>query len=188
MTTAQLIRDARRASNLTQQALADRSGVSQPSIADIERSAHDTRVENLKRLLAAAGHRIIAIPTLARTAAEWADYIRAELHSERRSEDAAFRSLIGLSDDLASAPETIRTVLCVTPPIDTGDIRFDAAVAAVVDYHLSSANLPIPEWVQLPSKNLTDVWRVSRFTDDSDVPVAFRRHGVYLAASELASV
>ena len=109
MITAQLIRGARRESNLTQQALADRSGATQPSIADIERSAHDTRVENLVRLLAAAGHRIIALPTLARTVAEWGDYIRAELCSERRSEDAAFRSLIGLSDDLASAPETIRT-------------------------------------------------------------------------------
>jgi transcriptional regulator with XRE-family HTH domain len=42
MTTAQLIRGARRESNLTQQALADRSGATQPSIADIERSAHDT--------------------------------------------------------------------------------------------------------------------------------------------------
>ena len=188
MTSAQLIRGARRESNLTQQALADRSGATQPSIADIERSAHDTRVENLERLLAAAGHRIIALPTLARTVAEWSDYIRAELRSERHSEDAAFRSLVGLSDDLASAPETIRTALCVTSPVNTGDVRFDAAIAAVVDHHLSSANLPVPEWVRLPSKILTDTWRVSRFTDDAEVPAAFRRHGVHLAASELASV
>ncbi|MGH3733445.1 MAG: helix-turn-helix domain-containing protein [Acidimicrobiales bacterium] len=188
MTTAQLVREARRASNLTQQALADRSGVSQPSIADIERSAHDTRVENLSRLLGAAGHRIIAIPTLAGTAAEWGDYIRAELNSERRSEDAAFRSLIGLSDDLTSASVTIRSALCVTEPANTGDVRFDAAIAAVVDHHLSSADLPVPEWVQLPSRKLKNIWRVSRFTDDADVPPAFRRHGVHLAESELASV
>jgi transcriptional regulator with XRE-family HTH domain len=151
MTTAQLIRGARRESNLTQQALADRSGATQPSIADIERSAHDTRVENLERLLAAAGHRIIALPTLARTVAEWGDYIRAELCTERHSEEIAFRSLVGLSDDLASAPETIRTALCVTSPVNTGDVRFDAAIAAVVDHHLSSANLPVPEWVRLPT-------------------------------------
>ena len=188
MTTAQLIRGARRASNLTQQALADRSGTTQPSIADIERSAHDTRVENLERLLAAAGHRIITLPTLARTVAEWGDYIRGELRAEHPSEEVAFRSLVGLSDDLASAHETIRTALCVTSPVDTGDLRFDAAIAAVVDHHLSSANLPVPEWVRLPSRILTDPWRVSRFTDDADVPPAFQRHGVHLAASELASV
>jgi transcriptional regulator with XRE-family HTH domain len=188
VTTAQLIRGARRESNLTQQALAERSGATQPSIADIERSAHDTRVENLERLLAAAGHRIIILPTLARTVAEWGDDIRAELCSEHPREDVAFRSLIGLSDDLASAPKTIRTALCVTSPVNTGDVRFDAAIAAVVDHHLSSDRLPVPEWVQGPSKILTDPWRVSRFTDDADVPAAFRRHGVYLAASELVSV
>lgn len=188
MTTAQLIRGARRESNLTQQALAERSGATQPSIADIERSAHDTRVENLVRLLAAAGHRIIILPTLARTVAEWGDYIREELCSELPREDAAFRSIVGLSDDLASAPKTIRTALCITSPINTGDLRFDAAIAAVVDHHLSSDNLPVPEWVQLPSKFLGDPWKVSRFTDDGDVPAAFRRHGVLLAASELASV
>jgi hypothetical protein len=93
-----------------------------------------------------------------------------------------------LSDDLGSAPKTIRTALCVTSPVNTGDVRFDAAIAAVVDHHLSSDRLPVPEWVQGPSKILTDPWRVSRFTDDADVPAAFRRHGVYLAASELVSV
>lgn len=188
MPAGQLVRTARRGSSLTQRALAARAGLRQPALADIERSAHDTRGEQLDRLVNAAGWRLVVLPTAARPAAEWADYLYQELRSESRSDAFAVRVLVGLSDDLASVSKPLRVALSVAPPAPCGDARFDAAIAAVVDHYLSRDRSPVPSWVREPSRVLRDPWIVSPHTDPADVPAAFRRHGVLLAVSELASV
>jgi transcriptional regulator with XRE-family HTH domain len=188
MSTAQLVREARRGRGLTQRDLASRAGVTQPALADIERSAHDTRGGALNRLVGAAGYRLFVLPTTAHSAADWADLLYQEFRSPRRSEEVAFRALIGLNDDLVSVSGPLRVALCVAPPALCGDPRFDAGVAAVVDYQLSKARLPVPSWVREPSRVLKEAWLVSPYTDLAEVPAAFRRHGVQLAQSELASV
>lgn len=188
MSTAQLVREARRGGGFSQRDLAARSGVTQPALADIERSAHDTRVAMLNRLIGAAGYRLFVLPTTASSAADWADFIYQELRSTRRSEETAFRALIGLNDDLASLSKPLQVALCVAPPGPCGDTRFDAGVAAIVDYRLSEARLPVPSWVRESSRTLSEAWRVSPYTAVVDVPEAFRRHAVLLALSELASV
>jgi transcriptional regulator with XRE-family HTH domain len=188
MTTAQLIREARRGKGITQRALASKAGVSQPALADIERSAHDTRVSSLDRLVGAAGYKLFVLPTTRSAATSWADFIFQELRSERRSEAVAFRALIGLSDDIAGAPAPLRVALCVAAPPPCGDARFDAAIAAIVEYHLRKDSLPLPEWVREPARMLEEPWVVSPYTEISEVPAVFRRHGVLLAESELASV
>lgn len=188
MTTAQLVREARRGGGLTQRALAQKAGISQPSLADIERSAHDTRVTFLDHLVRAAGYRLFLLPTTSSSAASWADAIYEELRSTRHSEGVAFRALIGLSDDLSAAHGPLRVALCVANPAPCGDARFDAAIAAIVDYHLTRDKLPRPEWVRDPSRVLLEPWELSPYTDILDVPLVFQRHGVLLAQSELASV
>jgi transcriptional regulator with XRE-family HTH domain len=188
MPTAQLVREARRGRGITQRAMASKAGVTQPALADIERSAHDTRVSSLDRLVAAAGYKLFLLPTTRSAASSWADFIFQELRSDRRSEEVSFRALIGLSDDLAGAPAPLRVALCVAPPPPCGDARYDAAIAAIVEYHLSRHRLPLPEWVREPGRSLAEPWVVSPYTEISDVPAVFRRHGVLLAESELGSV
>ena len=81
MSTAQLVREARRGGGLTQRALAVRARVHQPTLADIERSAHDTRGWLLDRLVNGAGYRLAVLPTSAQSAADWADLVYQELRS-----------------------------------------------------------------------------------------------------------
>ena len=188
MVTAQLIREARRGSGLSQRALAESAGFTQPALADIERSAHDARVGSVDRLVGAVGSKLFVLPTRRSAAATWADTIFEELRGNRRSEDVAFRALIGLSDDLAGADLSVRVALCVAVPAPCGDRRFDAAVAAIVDHHLSVDGLPVPAWVGESSRALEVPWAVSPHAEPSEVPEAFLRHGVLLAASELESV
>ena len=182
------MREARRGCGLTQRDLALRAGFTQPALADIERAVHDTRGEALGRLVGAAGYQLFVLPSTAHCAAAWADLIYQELRSPRRSDEVAFRALIGLSDDLTAVSAPLRVALCVAPAALCGDPRFDAGIAAVVDHHLSKARLPVPGWVREPSRALREPWQVFPHTDPSEVPPAFRRHGVQLAASELASV
>jgi hypothetical protein len=125
---------------------------------------------------------------LTNSAADWAERIHQELSSPRGSEEIAFRCLIGLSDDLGTADPAARASLCVTEPALCGDPRFDAGIAAIVEYHLTAVDLPVPAWVHEPSRVLAEEWVISPYTDPTEVPTVFRRHGVLLCASELASV
>ncbi|MDA8117231.1 MAG: helix-turn-helix transcriptional regulator [Actinomycetota bacterium] len=188
MTAARVLSEVRRASGLSQRALASRAKITQPALAAIETAEHDTRGSTLERVVAAAGYRLFALPTTAHAAADWAEEIYQELRSARRSEAVAFRALIGLSDDLSSAARDLRVALCVAPPPPCGDTRFDAAVAAVVEYHLERDGLPIPAWVNDATRSLPEPWVATPGLEDGEVPPAFARHGVLLAASELASV
>jgi transcriptional regulator with XRE-family HTH domain len=185
---AELVRAARRSSGLTQRALAARARISGSAVADVERSAHDPGSESLERLLRAAGHRLCILPTTSSPVSAWADFIYRELRSTRRSQKVAFRSLIGLSDELAAASKPLRVALCIAVPAPCGDERYDAALAGLVDYHLGKDRLPIPDWVRQPDRILAEPWKVSPYTDWNEVPRALARHGVWLAETDLASV
>jgi len=54
-----MVRDARQASGLSQQDLADRLGVRQPSVARLEREDADPRISTLTRALNAAGYALV---------------------------------------------------------------------------------------------------------------------------------
>jgi len=168
--------------------VAARAGVSQPFYADIERGAHDTGTETLERILASSGHRLFVIPTTAHSAAEWADYIFQELRGNRRSQEVAFRALIGLNDDLRRATPALRVVITLAVPPLCGDAHFDAAVAALCEYRLSEVAMPLPEWINEPTRTLEHPWTVTPYAAANEVHPIFRRHGVILATSELQSV
>ena len=53
---AKLLRDARLAAGLTQEQLAVRAGVTQPTIAALERAGSNPRFETIRRTLLATGH------------------------------------------------------------------------------------------------------------------------------------
>ncbi len=187
-TTAQLVREARRGRGLTQRALGAKSGVTQSALAAIECSEHDTLVKSLDRLIGAAGYSLFLLPTTSSAVASWADFIHEALRREKHGEPIAFRALIGLSDQLTAAPGPLRVALCVAPPAPCGEAKYDAALAALVEYHLAKDGLPIPAWVDEPGRSLSESWAASPFTDISEIPHAFARRGVLLAESELASV
>lgn len=58
MTSAAIIREARRSAGLTQAELARRLGVAQPVVARLETRAANPTVETLDRTLRATGHRL----------------------------------------------------------------------------------------------------------------------------------
>ena len=61
---ARMLRYSRRRAGLTQRALAEKSGIAQETIARIESSAADPRVETLDRLLEATGMGLEVMPRL----------------------------------------------------------------------------------------------------------------------------
>jgi transcriptional regulator with XRE-family HTH domain len=62
MSIGRTIRMARRRAGLSQRALAERTGVAQPTIARIERGVDDPRFTTIQTLLAGCGEELVATP------------------------------------------------------------------------------------------------------------------------------
>lgn len=186
---ARLLRQARRGARLTQRQLAARAHLRQPSVATIESGAHDPGVRRLDQLLGVVGYRLIAIPSLSHSAADAAEVIYGRLRAG--DEGGAYRRLIQLSDDLGTEHGAVRAALTATRPATTGDVRYDAFIAGLVEHLLFADGLPVPAWVIEPERRSEEPWLVDRYSDDDIeeiTPSSFRLRGVLVAPSELASV
>ena len=108
-------------------------------------------------------------------------------------ESKAYRLFIQLNDNLASLEPGLRHALSLTPAPKTGDLRFDALIAALVDFQLSQTSLPTPLWVNEPSRKLPTRWIVDPYETSElkllkKTPQEFLRHNILIDRSELLSV
>lgn len=62
--SGRMVREARRRAGLTQRQLSEKAGISQETIARIERGRVDPRVQTLDRLLGACGYGLESMPRL----------------------------------------------------------------------------------------------------------------------------
>ncbi len=188
MPASTLLRSARRSAGISQRTLAQRAGRRQPQIADVERGQHDVTVDVLTQLLTAAGHRLVVVPTTRTTPAETAEGIRDALLAARP--DRALREALQLSDDLAACELPVRAALCAAEPETTGDIRYDALIAGLVELRLPGRSCP--SWARSAARVLPNRWWVDETPglaelNLAETPPALLRHGVVLAAGELVS-
>jgi transcriptional regulator with XRE-family HTH domain len=186
-----LLHSGRTASKLSQRSLARQTRTDQPAIAAIEKGTRDPSIGTLDRLLRGTGHSLVSAPTRTPPVAVFTDEIRH--HLALGEVDAAFRVFLTLNDALRSESPGIQVVLTIADPGTTGSDRFDALTAGLVEHILGGGGLPVPEWVNAPSRFLADSWFVddspyARAHDTQTVPAAFARRGVILAPSELESV
>jgi transcriptional regulator with XRE-family HTH domain len=187
---AMLVRQARARSGLSQRALAERAGDHQPNVAAIESGARDAYVATIARLVEASGGRLGVLPTTAATVAEVAVEMARLLAGGRTR--LAYRTVLGFHDDLVRQDPATRVALCVMPPPPTGDRRYDALLAALVEHDLGAERLPVPAWARDLDRDAGGWWvedlPAMREAVRAATPPAFVRHGVWLDAAELESV
>lgn len=184
-TAATMLATARHSAGLTQRALAARVGRPQARVSDVESGHRDTTVGHLEQLLAATGQRLIAVPTTATTAADTAVEVRRWLAIG--DTDRALRVVVQLADDLVNAPIPVLPCLVVQPAPPIGDRRWDALIAAVVDYRCTG-RVAVPPWVREETRRLSEPWALSAYSNTAATPAAIRRHGIILDAEDLVSV
>jgi hypothetical protein len=117
--------------------------------------------------------------------------VRARL-SEGDTENA-LRAVWQLAADVGDGDPALRVALCVAPPAPSGDPRFDALLAAVVDHLLSTAGLPVPAWVGQAGRVLSAPWDVEPVPELRPrarelTPARIAAHGIYLDPAELVNV
>lgn len=189
-TTANLLRSARHSAGLTQHDIAERARTAQPNVSRAESGARDISSTTVERLLHAAGFRLAALPGVGLDALSTSEHVRTALTAG--DENRAHRVVIQLADDLTALSGAERVAACVAPPGPTGDRRFDALLAGVVETLLDIESLPHPIWLR--SAAVLDVpWWVDPTTEGSDLvvaatPPALRERQVIIDAAELASL
>lgn len=187
--TAALVRNARRCAGLTQVELARRSGTVQPAIAAYESGARTPNIATLERLLGACDHvlEVVAWPRVRRGAASLSDLvptIRTDL--AQGDEQGALRLLFGFADDFRGSSRPGMAALIADEPVSTGDARFDAALAGIAELFAAEAGIPVPAWVNGPSRFVTPWWFVAsrpafHAYTLANTPALIARHGVFMA-------
>jgi transcriptional regulator with XRE-family HTH domain len=184
-----LVHQARVGAGLTQGQLGAFAHVRQPAVARAERGTTGLTVDVLDRLVRAAGWRLAVLPGRSGTAADAAESIAALLATG--SGDGPYRVVIQLADDLAAEHGAERVALAVAPPPPTGDIRFDALLAGVVEVRLNEERLPHPRWLATAA-HLDSLWYVDEHSQGdahtvTATPAELLARGVILDAAELVS-
>jgi hypothetical protein len=85
-------------------------------------------------------------------------------------------------------PPTVQPSLLQEEPTPVGDDRWDALLAALAEHLAAQHDLAPPEWAEL--RVLRRPWfpaelKVQRAEALVWAPAAFRKHGVYLSATDL---
>ena len=196
------MRDIRRRGGLSQRALASRAGVPQPTIAEIEVGRREPSMTLLSRLAEATGYelKVDLQPLPTRSAVATANRIRdllvraeGERWLQAEREDAALRAAIDFKDALQSASTDDFSRLVSTPPGLTGDTRWDAFIAAVVEDEAATRVVSTPRWTGDKARFTRPLWYLSdnrglHAWELATAPGAFVRHGILVAKLELQSV
>jgi transcriptional regulator with XRE-family HTH domain len=199
---ARQLREVRRRSSLSQRALVARSAVPQPTISAIEKGRREPSISLLSRLTEAAGYELkVELQPLPRhSAVATANRVRGRLFGAEGDgwpptlrEDGALRAVIDFKDALLSASSEEFTRLVEAPPSLTGDTRWDAFIAAVVEDQSANLETSPPQWTNEQSRFVRPFWYLSdnkalHSWELATAPGAFVRHGVLAAREELESV
>ncbi|MGC2486030.1 MAG: helix-turn-helix transcriptional regulator [Acidimicrobiales bacterium] len=199
MTTASsVIVRLRKTNGLTLRALAGRAGTSSATLSNYELGIKEPRLSTLERLVEASGSKLL-VEIIPGTINGRQDDARANAAvSSRRvaiairdvQEMLAFRICLELIDDLKSVtPYRLAQLTEDAPPL-TGDSRYDALIAAIVEDACVAAGAPTPLWVYETTRAvekwyLTDIASLHEEADQETPPI-YRRHGVFILKGELS--
>ena len=163
MNAAVVIRAARKRAGLTQKELALRSATTQSAIAAYESGSKEPSMATLDRLIAAAGWAVAWSLAPARAVVhQTVDAIAQSLHAG--DEQEALRLAADLWTGLESMDSADVAAEVETDPGSTGDRRWDALVAGVIERAAHGARVPTPMWTAAKARFLDEWWFLTPYT------------------------
>ena len=188
-----LLKRSRAQAGLSQRQLAALAGVSNVEVARIESHRVQPSIPTLGRLLDVCGS---GVELSGRYVDNRVDTITASRAIRERlaqhDEDGAYRNWLVLLDDLEAVSAVRLTELVHSPAAPTGDSRYDALIAALVEYVCGLKAVEPPGWVTDPWRMTTD-WYVSgilalRELERDESPASFSNRGIYICQADLTHV
>lgn len=182
----------RRRAGLTQQALAERAQTTQSTIAAYEAGAKEPSAQTMTRIAAAAGlavtwDLVTTTSVTVRTVQEVTTLIIDAAEKE------AFRLVAGLAARLDRLSPGAFIDDTRPDPGSTGDRRWDALVAGVVERGAHRVGVRVPSWTAVPHRFLDAWWFLSPYRSLHasalvESPPELANRGVFLHESSLSRV
>ncbi len=193
-----LLREGRVRRGLSQRALAERAGVPQPTIAAIEAGRRRPSFDLFVRIVERGGLPIRVVLSeppawgAAGAGAQIVRFLADEHRREQQRHDSALRTVLDLRDTLLRTPAGELGALVSDRAELSGDRRWDAFLAGVVEEATARHRVPPPAWTQEPERFVEPFWHLSDSEafhewERETAPAALLRHGVLAAAGELES-
>lgn len=188
MTITAALRRTRSRSGRSLGWVAARAGIAESNLSTIEHGRREPRAATIDRLAAALDVTFVPVATGGRsTTAEAADQVAAALAALDTA--TAYRAIVQVADDLASASPYLRVLLAAEAPVAIGE-GWDAFLAGVIEWRLAQAGLPLPEWIRAQVRDPGVPWAPPSAilpARPARVPEPLRRRGIQVEADELAS-
>jgi hypothetical protein len=123
-------------------------------------------------------------PTIAEVGAEVAACLA------ENEEDSGRRLAFRFVEQFDKADHPDRPGMVESAPLPTGDRRYDALLASIVEYCCAHHGLRSPSWVDDPSRFLDEWWFVSGISALHanalvHSPISFKRRGVFITEDSL---
>jgi transcriptional regulator with XRE-family HTH domain len=197
-TAASVILKLRKTHGFTLRSLAERGGTSSATLSNYELGIKEPRLSTLERLVEASGSKLLVEIIPATINSRWNDARVSAVESARsvakairvNKEEVAFRICLELIDDLKAVTPYRLAQLTKDAPPATGDSRYDALIAAIVEDACVNGDAPTPLWVY-ENTRAVEKWYLTDIESlhgeaDRDTPPIYRRHGVFILEDELS--
>lgn len=177
---------------MTQKELAGRSATTQSAIAAYEGGAKQPSITTLNRLLAAAGCSVAWFLGRDRSIVHaTVDAIARSLHVG--DEQEALRLAADLWTGLTKMSADHVPAAIEADPGSTGDKRWDALVAGVVERAAHVAQTPVPMWTGASTRFLDEWWFLTPYRSLHasavvETPAELANRGVFVHEASLGSV
>jgi len=188
--SADLLIAAREKSGLTQTQVARIAKTSQSAIAAYEAGDREPTVPVLQRMLAATGHNLMIAFEADRNIYRVADLARDIRKTSIKNRERRLRLVFEFLREVDAKELTLRVAV---EPESTGDLRFDAMLAALSEDLCVSNGVSPPSWVFADQRFLDSAWWVSNLKSARtralvNAPASYRRRGVMIDRHDLTSV
>ena len=188
--SADILIAAREKSGLTQTQMARIAKTSQSAIAAYEAGDREPTVPVLQRMLAATGHNLMIAFEADRNIYRVADLARDIRKTSIKNRERRLRLVFEFLREVDAKELTLRVAV---EPESTGDLRFDAMLAALSEDLCVSNGVSPPSWVFADQRFLDSVWWVSNLKSARtralvNAPASYRRRGVMIDRHDLTSV
>ena len=192
MDAADVIREVRRVTGLTQQALAAAAGTTQSTIAAYESGRKQPTTATIDRIVRAGGVELswaVVRPCRPLTLAA----VAAALSAAESDLDRRLITLEFLQEFEAEPTGQQRQALLDDRPDPTGDARWDALLGAFAEHLAFHHDLACPPWATEPDRFLDQFWfpvntPLRRAAALVHTPASFARRGVFVERRDLVRV
>lgn len=185
------LKSARQSAGISQSEIARRTSLYQANISEIENGFTNPNLSTVEEYLSALGLKLIPVSRSIPSIQEFA--LEISLALSQRKPERAFRLLIEFVNQAKKLSRDEFLFATSLKPTNTGDERYDALLAATVEYLHSDRKLPRPNWVTAGRYKLREPWIVDKYATKSDnleriTPRQFLDRNILISPAELASV